>query len=104
MEQEVPQAEIPAAAEEGQERAEAGLAAAAAERRLRRIYGAIGLTALLCFASFHPIDLGILAWVAIVPMLYVAATEGRRVAIVVAYCATVLYHVVGLSWIAATSL
>ncbi|MBX3465965.1 MAG: apolipoprotein N-acyltransferase [Planctomycetes bacterium] len=73
------------------------------ERRLRRAYGATLASALLLFASFHPLDLGMLAWVALVPWLYVAATEGWRVAIAVSYAVTFLYHLVGLSWIGMVS-
>lgn len=72
---------------------------AAAQRRLQRAYGATLLSAVLLFASFHPLDLGLLAWVALVPWLFVAATEGRRTALAVSYSVTVLYHLVGLSWI-----
>jgi apolipoprotein N-acyltransferase len=75
----------------------------ARDGRLRRIYGAIALSALLSFASFHPLDLGLLAWVALVPLLYIGATEEARVGVVAAYCATVLYHLPGLSWIALTT-
>ncbi|MGE0712164.1 MAG: apolipoprotein N-acyltransferase [Planctomycetota bacterium] len=75
----------------------------ARERRLRAIYGAVGLSALLSFASFHPLDMGALAYAALVPLLVVAAGEPRRVALLMAYCVTVLYHVPGLSWIAATT-
>lgn len=79
------------------------LAEAERQRRLRRAYGATLVSALLLFASFHPLDAGFLAWVALVPWLYVAATEGRRVAAGVSYATTVLYHVVGLSWIGLVS-
>ena len=68
--------------------------------RLRRIYVAIGLSALLLFASFHPIDLGPLVLVGLVPWFYVAATETTRVAAVMSHTTTWLYHLVGLSWIA----
>lgn len=74
-----------------------------ADARLRWIYGSVLVSALLSFASFHPIDLGLLAYVALVPLLALAATETRRVGISAAFCATVLYHVVGLSWIALTA-
>lgn len=73
------------------------------ERRVKVAYGATLLSALLIFASFHPLDFGVLAWVAFVPWLYVAATEGRRIAIAVSYSTTVLYHVVGLAWIGLVS-
>lgn len=68
--------------------------------RLRRIYLAIGLSALLLFASFHPIDLGPLVLIGLVPWLYVAATETPRVAALISHATTSLYHVVGLCWIA----
>lgn len=73
------------------------------ERRVKVAYGATLLSALLIFASFHPLDFGIFAWVAFVPWLYVAATEGRRIAIAVSYSTTVLYHLVGLAWIGMVS-
>lgn len=73
------------------------------ERRLKMAYGGTLLSAVLLFASFHPLDFGFLAWVAFVPWLYVAATEGRRIAIAVSYSTTVLYHLVGLSWIGMVS-
>jgi apolipoprotein N-acyltransferase len=73
------------------------------ERRLKMAYGGTLLSAVLIFASFHPLDLGLLAWVAFVPWLYVAATEGRRIAIAVSYSTTVLYHLVGLAWIGMVS-
>ena len=40
---------------------------------LRRNYAAVGLSALLSFASFHPFDFGFLAYVALVPLLVVPA-------------------------------
>jgi apolipoprotein N-acyltransferase len=70
------------------------------QARLRRIYLATGLSALLTFASFHPLDFGLLAFVALVPWIYVAATETRGVAVAMSYVVTFLYHLVGLSWIA----
>ncbi len=70
------------------------------DERLKRIYAAIALSAILAFASFHPLDAGFLAWVALVPVLFVAALETRRAAIVMAFTSTALYHVVGLAWIA----
>lgn len=77
--------------------------AAAADRRLQLIYGAVAVSALLHFCSFHPIDLGLLAWVAMVPWLVVAAGERPRVGMAMSYCTTALYHLVGLSWIGLTS-
>jgi apolipoprotein N-acyltransferase len=70
---------------------------------LRRNYAAVGLSALLSFAAFHPFDLGFLAYVALVPLLYVSALSRPMLAALMAYCATVLYHVPGLSWIAMTT-
>jgi apolipoprotein N-acyltransferase len=77
--------------------------AAAADRRLQLIYGAVAVSALLHFCSFHPIDLGLLAWVAMVPWLVVAAGERPRVGAAMSYCTTALYHLVGLSWIGLVS-
>lgn len=75
-----------------------------AERaRATRLYAATLLSALMLFASFHPFDLGALAWVALVPWLYAAATEGRRAAIGISYATTFLYHLVGLAWIGMVS-
>lgn len=77
---------------------------AAEQRRLTRLYLGTGLSAILLYASFHPIDQGGLAWVALVPWLFVAATSGsRRAAAAVSYSVTFLYHLVGLSWIAVVS-
>lgn len=70
---------------------------------LRRNYAAVGLSALLSFAAFHPFDFGFLAYVALVPLLCVGAINRPGVAALLAYCATVLYHVPGLSWIAMTT-
>ncbi len=67
--------------------------------RLQRAYGATLVSAVLIFASFHPIDFGLLAWVALVPWLFVAALETRRAAFTISYAVTFLYHLVGLSWI-----
>ena len=89
LEKESPQAEDPAA--------DPPLAVV---NRLRRLYGAVAVTALLLFASFHPIDLGPLVLVALVPLLYVAASETPRVAALMSHAATSLFHVVGLAWIA----
>ncbi|HBP18825.1 MAG TPA: apolipoprotein N-acyltransferase, partial [Planctomycetes bacterium] len=75
----------------------------AREQRLRWIYAAVGLSAVLSFASFHPLDVGALAYVALVPLLFVAAREKPLVGIAMAYVATVLYHVPGLAWIATTA-
>lgn len=73
------------------------------ELRLRWIYAAVGLSAVLSFASFHPLDIGALAYVALVPLLFVAAREKPLVGIGMAYVATVLYHIPGLAWIATTT-
>ncbi|RMG08626.1 MAG: apolipoprotein N-acyltransferase [Planctomycetota bacterium] len=75
----------------------------ARDARLRRIYGAVLASALLSFCSFHPVDLGLLAWIALVPLLVVGAREGRWVTAGMAYAATFLYHLPGLSWIALTT-
>ncbi|MCA8926272.1 MAG: hypothetical protein KDD82_30980, partial [Planctomycetes bacterium] len=69
-------------------------------RRLQWVYGGIGASALLTFASFHPIDLGLLVFVCLVPWLYVAAGETRRVAAIMSYSVTFLYNLVGIAWIA----
>jgi apolipoprotein N-acyltransferase len=75
--------------------------AAAANRHLLHLYLAVGLSTVLVYASFHPIDLGFLAWFALVPFLFFALreTETRRVAAITSYATTFLYHVLGLSWI-----
>jgi apolipoprotein N-acyltransferase len=70
---------------------------------LRWPYLATGLSALLLFASFHPMDQGGLAWVAFVPWLVVAAIVQGRTAVVMSYATTALYHLVGLSWIGLVS-
>ena len=70
---------------------------------LRRNYAAVGLSALLSFAAFHPFDFGFLAYLALVPLLCVAALNRPGIAALMAYFATVLYHVPGLSWIAMTT-
>lgn len=75
-------------------------AAEAERKRLQALYAAVGATVLLFFASFHPLDLGLLAWIALVPMLHVGLTASRREAVATSYGATFLYHLVGLSWIA----
>ena len=67
---------------------------------VRRLYAATALSAGLSFASFHPLDVGLLAYVALVPVLFAAATASRRAAITIAFLSTVLFHVVGLAWIA----
>jgi apolipoprotein N-acyltransferase len=72
-------------------------------KHLQRCYLAVGATAILMFASFHPLDLGPLIFVAMVPLLYQAARVRLRVAAVMSYAATFLYHLVGLSWIAVVS-
>lgn len=66
----------------------------------RRLYTATALTAVLSFAAFHPVDAGLLAYVALTPVLYVAATSSRRAAVTIAFLSTILFHVVGLAWIA----
>jgi apolipoprotein N-acyltransferase len=71
----------------------------AEKKRLLHLYVACGATVLLVFASFHPIDMGMLAWVALVPWLFVALRGTRRCAIVTSYGTTFLYHLLGLSWI-----
>ena len=70
---------------------------------LRRNYAAVGLSALLSFVAFHPFDFGFLAYLALVPLLSVAALNRPGIAALMAYFATVLYHVPGLSWIAMTT-
>ncbi|HZV03384.1 MAG TPA: apolipoprotein N-acyltransferase [Planctomycetota bacterium] len=56
---------------------------------------------MLFFASFqHDFELlGLLAWVALVPWLFVALRADRTTAIVTSYGTTFLYHLLGLSWI-----
>lgn len=71
----------------------------AEKKRLLPLYVACGLTTVLVFASFHPLDLGFLAWIALVPWLFFALRESRLAAIVMSYGTTFLYHLLGLSWI-----
>jgi apolipoprotein N-acyltransferase len=73
------------------------------ELRLRWIYGAVGLSAILSFVSFHPVNAGVFAYVALLPLLFVAARETPRVGAGMAYAATTLYHIPGLAWIAMTT-
>jgi apolipoprotein N-acyltransferase len=72
----------------------------AEKRRLVQVYGATGLTAVLFFASFHPIDWGMLAWVCLVPWLFVALRETKRTAAIMSYATMFLGHLMGLAWIA----
>src|SRR5437867_4426995 len=74
-------------------------AAEAEKKRLLGIYVACGLSIALFFASFHPLDLGFLAWFCLVPWLFVALRGTRRCAVVTSYATTFLYHLLGLSWI-----
>lgn len=72
----------------------------AAKHRLLVLYLATGASALLFFASFHPIDEGLLAWVCLVPLFFFALRETTRAALVMGYAATFLGHLTGLAWIA----
>ena len=47
------------------------------EKRIALFYTAIGLSALLLFASFHPLDWNMLAWMALGPMLLASSTFTR---------------------------
>ncbi|MBL4849576.1 MAG: hypothetical protein JKY65_28945, partial [Planctomycetes bacterium] len=71
--------------------------------RLRRNYLAVGASALMSFAAFPPFDVGFLAYLALVPLLFAGGIDRLRVAAGLAYAATVLYHLTGLSWLAMTS-
>jgi apolipoprotein N-acyltransferase len=71
-----------------------------ARARIFRLYLTCGVSTALLFASFHPIDAGMLAWIALVPLLVVCIRETRRAAFALAYFTTMLYHLVGLAWIA----
>ena len=68
-------------------------------KRLMHLYVATGLSTILFFASFHALDFGLLAWVALVPWLFYAFREDTRTAVVMSYGTTFLYHLLGLSWI-----
>lgn len=73
-------------------------------KRLSRFYGLTGASILLMFASFHPIDWGLLAWFAVVPLLY-CTTAIKKLRHIFLYAGAVgfLYHLIGLSWLALTS-
>lgn len=74
------------------------------DQRLALYYSSIGLTALLLFASFHPLDWSSLAWFALVPMLFACMTlERKRDIFFLSACTGFLFHLVGLSWLALCS-
>lgn len=71
------------------------------ERRLACRYSAVGLSVLLLYGSFHPLDFAALAWVALVPLL-LAARSSRSLKAVFAqgFGVGLLFHMIGLSWLA----
>lgn len=71
-----------------------------ARRRAFKLYATCAASVALLFASFHPIDAGLLAWVALVPFLVVGIRETRAAAFALAYFTMFLAHLVGLAWIA----
>src|SRR5262245_14656547 len=73
------------------------------KQRLFTAYLATGLTAVAFFASFHPLDFELLAWVCLVPWLFVALRETRRTAALMSYGVMFFGHLIGLAWIALTS-
>jgi len=74
------------------------------EKRLGLFYALAGASVLLLYAAFHPINLGFLAWFALVPMLY-ATSVIRRKRDLFLYGALVglLFHLIGLAWLALCS-
>jgi apolipoprotein N-acyltransferase len=71
-----------------------------ARARLFRLYAVTGFTTTALFVMHRPLDLGLLAWIALVPLLVLGIRETRRAAFAVAYFSTFTTHVLGLSWIA----
>lgn len=68
--------------------------------RLFRLYAIVGFTTTALFLIQRPFDLGMLAWVALAPLLVASIRETRRAAFTMAYFSIFLAHVLGLSWIA----
>jgi apolipoprotein N-acyltransferase len=74
------------------------------EKRIALYYGAIGLSALLLFATFHPVDWHWLAWLALVPMLLASSVFTRyRDVFALGTSVGLLFHMVGLGWLALCS-
>lgn len=57
------------------------------------------LSALLLWASFHPLDLGFLAWVALVPLVVFAKRTSGRLSFFVAWLAGALFFGAGFFWV-----
>jgi apolipoprotein N-acyltransferase len=67
---------------------------------IERRYVLVGASVLLLFASFHPLDLGLLAWGALVPMLLACVDLDFRGRALISLATGFLFHLIGLSWLA----
>jgi apolipoprotein N-acyltransferase len=74
------------------------------DKRIALFYGSVGLSSLLLFAAFHPLDWNLLAWLALVPMLLVTTTLTRyRDVFAIGAAVGFFFHLVGLAWLALCS-
>lgn len=69
--------------------------------RLEANYFCVGASALMLYASFHPVNLGAFAWFAWVPLLAIVSVRRSYWAIFgLAWVTSLLFHSIGLSWLA----